>query len=183
MCQFDAIAQLLFLWAEFGAGVARLAPGVLLPSWLVSRCVTSAAGTSVPRRGPKLEPLLLSADERAVLERWAAQDRPLAARARIVLACAGPGVPPIVSVARDLRVAADTVRTWRRRFVAERLNGLTGEPRPGRRTALGAEQAEAVASAPEAAGDGFSDLGAALRRIAELDAELAIHRRAAELLG
>ncbi|MFD9467422.1 hypothetical protein, partial [Streptomyces sp. NPDC060027] len=28
------------------------------------------AGASVPRRGPKLEPLLLSDDERTVLERW-----------------------------------------------------------------------------------------------------------------
>ncbi|MGW0971669.1 helix-turn-helix domain-containing protein [Streptomyces sp. NPDC002516] len=127
--------------------------------------------------------MLLTADEQAVLERWAAQERPLAARARIVLACAGPGVPPIVSVARDLRVAADTVRTWRRRFVAERLNGLAGAPRPGRRNVLGADRTEAVTSLPDAAGDGLSDLGAALRRIAELDAELAIHRRAAELLG
>jgi transposase-like protein len=67
--------------------------------------------------------LLLSDDERAVLERWtrASSAQALALRARIVLECAGPEVPPIVAVARELRVAADTVRKWRRRFLAERL--------------------------------------------------------------
>ncbi|WP_218029820.1 helix-turn-helix domain-containing protein [Streptomyces rishiriensis] len=56
----------------------------------------------------------------------------LALRARLVLACAGPEAPPIVAVARELRVTADTVRKWRRRFLAERLDGLADEPRPGR---------------------------------------------------
>ncbi|WP_240118481.1 helix-turn-helix domain-containing protein [Streptomyces sp. MUM 2J] len=79
--------------------------------------------------------MLLSDDEQAVLERWtrrASSAQALALRARIVLACAGPEIPPIVSVARELRVAADTVRKWRRRFLAERLDGLVDEPRPGR---------------------------------------------------
>jgi hypothetical protein len=94
----------------------------------------SPAGVPVPRRGPKLEPLLLGDDERAVLERWARRAnsaQALALRARIVLACAGPDVPPIVAVARDLRISADTVRKWRRRFLAERLDGLVDEPRAG----------------------------------------------------
>ncbi|MFF1655947.1 helix-turn-helix domain-containing protein [Streptomyces sp. NPDC058255] len=68
-------------------------------------------------------------------ERWtrrATSAQALALRARIVLACAGPEVPPIVAVARDLRVSADTVRKWRRHFLAERLDGLADEPRPGR---------------------------------------------------
>ncbi|MFE9404833.1 IS630 family transposase [Streptomyces sp. NPDC006530] len=45
-----------------------------------------------------------------------------------MLACAGPEVPPIVAVARELRVTADTVRKRRRRFLAERLDGLSDEP-------------------------------------------------------
>src|SRR3954470_20485550 len=109
--------------------------------------MTSAAGASVPRRGPRLESLLLSDDERAVLERWtrrANSAQALVLRARIVLACAGPDVPPIVEVARNLRISPDTVRKWRRRFLAERLDGLVDEPRPGRPPTIGVDQVEAV---------------------------------------
>ncbi|MFD7711045.1 helix-turn-helix domain-containing protein [Streptomyces sp. NPDC059786] len=63
--------------------------------------------------------------------RRAASAQALALRARIVPACEGPEVPPIVAVARQLRVTADTVRKWRRRFLAERLEGpadQTNEP-------------------------------------------------------
>ncbi|CAM5721901.1 IS630 family transposase [Streptomyces canarius] len=107
--------------------------------------MSSSAG--VPRRGPKLQPLLLADDERAVLERWtrrANSAQALALRARIVLACAGRDIPPIVQVARDLRISADTVRKWRRRFLAERLDGLADEPRPGRPPTIGVDQVEAV---------------------------------------
>ncbi|WP_225859735.1 helix-turn-helix domain-containing protein, partial [Streptomyces albicerus] len=91
--------------------------------------------------------MLLSAEERAELERWtrrATSAQALALRARIVLACAGAEVPPIVAVARELRVAADTVRKWRRRFLAERLDGLVDEPRPGRPPTISVDQVEAV---------------------------------------
>lgn len=67
----------------------------------------------VPRRGPKPEPLLPGDDERAVPERRtrrANSAQALALRTRIVLACAGPDVPPIVEVARHLRISADTIR-------------------------------------------------------------------------
>ncbi|MFI9825238.1 IS630 family transposase [Streptomyces sp. NPDC052013] len=109
--------------------------------------MSSPAGVPVPRRGPKLEPLLLGDDERAVLERWtrrANSAQALALRARIVLACAGPDVPPIVEVARSLRISADTVRKWRRRFLSERLDGLADEPRPGRPPTISVDQVEAV---------------------------------------
>jgi transposase len=53
----------------------------------------------------------------------------LALRCRIVLACA-EGVPNY-QVAERLGVNQATVRKWRTRFIARRLEGLSDEPRPG----------------------------------------------------
>ena len=65
----------------------------------------------------------------------------------------------VTDVARDLGISAESIYTWRRQDrIDRRLDaGLTS-----------AEKAE---------------LTAAKRRIAELEAELAVHRRATELLG
>ncbi|MFF7128030.1 IS630 family transposase [Streptomyces sp. NPDC008240] len=53
----------------------------------------------------------------------------LALRSRIVLECADGHA--IAEVARRLQITTDTVRTWRRRFLERRLDGLCDEPRPG----------------------------------------------------
>jgi transposase len=80
---------------------------------------------------PKPE-LVLSDDERQTLTNWASRPKStqrLALRARIILACADE--PSNKAVAARLGVCAATVGTWRGRFVARRLDGLTDEPRPG----------------------------------------------------
>jgi transposase len=52
------------------------------------------------------------------------------------------------AIAGSLNVCVDTVRTWRRRFAAERLGGLTDRPRSGRPRVHGpAVRAEVVAMA------------------------------------
>src|SRR5262245_34172424 len=80
---------------------------------------------------PKAE-LVVGADERVTLERWARRPKTaqaLALRARIVLASATGA--PNTAVARRLGVTHQTVGKWRARFVAARLDGLLDEPRPG----------------------------------------------------
>jgi len=80
---------------------------------------------------PKVE-VILSEDEREQLERWSRRPKTaqaLAQRARIVLACAEGDSND--EVARQLKVTAQTVGKWRRRFVAKRLEGLLDEPRVG----------------------------------------------------
>lgn len=80
---------------------------------------------------PKVE-FILSHDEREQLERWSRRPKTaqaLAQRARIVLSCAD-GISND-DVARQLKITAQTVSKWRRRFVANRLEGLLDEPRVG----------------------------------------------------
>ena len=81
---------------------------------------------------PKLEPLVLTDDERTTLEQWARRPKTsqrLAQRSRIVLTCSEG--PSNTVVARKLRVQIGTVRKWRTRFLTDRLDGLTDTPRPG----------------------------------------------------
>ncbi|MEU6772604.1 transposase [Streptomyces sp. NPDC046759] len=77
---------------------------------------------------------------------------------RKVLDLVGAG-RPIRQIAHDLGVSEQTIYVWRRQRLIDtgRLPGPTSE-----------DQAELVV---------------ARRRIAELEAELAVHRRAAELIG
>src|SRR3954466_5432234 len=74
----------------------------------------------------------LSDAEREQLESWSRRlrtSRALAERARIVLLVAD-GVRT-GEIAERLSVHRNTVAKWRRRFAAERLDGLVDEPRPG----------------------------------------------------
>lgn len=94
---------------------------------------------------PKLGILTLTDEERAALERLKARARSarqLAFRANIVLRCADGGNDSRVAVA--LRTTRTTVAKWRKRFIAERLDGLDDEPRPGAPRAIGDDAIEAV---------------------------------------
>jgi transposase len=97
---------------------------------------------------PKLEPLVLSDDERQVLEGWARRRKTaqaLALRSRIVLACAEGA--PVSAVASGLSVSRTTVAKWRARFLAARLEGLSDEPRPGRPRTVTDQHVERVLTA------------------------------------
>ena len=66
----------------------------------------------------------------------------LALRARIVLACAEGGT--ISEVAQELELSRGTVSKWRSRFLVDRLEGLSDEPRPGRPRTVSDDRVEEV---------------------------------------
>ena len=91
------------------------------------------------------EPLTLNKAQRAALvslvsRRTTAQG--LAKRAGIVLACA-EGLQNNV-IAQRLGVHKGTVATWRKRFIAEGIDGLYDEPRPGAPRTITDAQVEAL---------------------------------------
>ena len=96
-------------------------------------------------RGRPKASLVLTDEERETLVRWSRRRKSaqwLALRARIVLACAAGKTNK--AVAEELRVWPQTVTKWRGRFVRERLEGLSDEPRPGAPRTITDEQVEAV---------------------------------------
>lgn len=97
------------------------------------------------RIGRPKAPLIVTDDERRTLERLtkrAQVNRPLAFRARLILACA-EGTPNTL-VALRYRTTNATVGKWRKRFVASRLDGLYDEPRVGAPRTISDDDVEAV---------------------------------------
>lgn len=88
-----------------------------------------------------VEPIELTAEERVELERRANAHTSTvreARRARIVLLCA-KGVP-LRRIAAAVGMDQHQVGQWRRRFLAERLDGLVDQPRSGRPRRLGHDE-------------------------------------------
>jgi transposase len=97
------------------------------------------------RMGRPTVQVSLTDEERVTLQRWARRrtsSQALALRSRIVLACAD-GVSN-TEVGALLGVHPVTVGKWRRRFAADRLDGLVDEPRPGAPRTVGDERIEEV---------------------------------------
>jgi transposase len=85
------------------------------------------------QRGRPKKPLELTAEEREQLESWSRRRtsaQALALRSRIVLEAATGATN--TAVAAKLGVSVQMVGKWRGRFLADRLDGLVDEPRPGR---------------------------------------------------
>jgi len=88
---------------------------------------------------------MLTNAEREQLVRWsrrATSAQALALRSKIVLACAEGADNK--TVAGRLGCAPAMVGKWRARFVADRLDGLTDEPRPGRPPSITVERVQDV---------------------------------------
>ena len=97
------------------------------------------------RRGRPTVEITLLPEERATLERWARgqkSSQALALRCRIVLGCAD-GLTHS-EIAELLGCNPVTVGKRRRRFAAERLDGLADAPRPGAARSIGDDVVESV---------------------------------------
>jgi transposase len=95
----------------------------------------------------KVEPIVLSEDERGELERRAGAHTSTvreARRARVVLLCAD-GVP-LRQIGPRVGMDQHQVGEWRRRFLAERLVGLEDKARSGRPRRLGHDERMAMAA-------------------------------------
>lgn len=99
----------------------------------------------MPNIGRPKTALMVTDDERSELVRLtkrARVNRPLAFRARLVLACADGAADS--AVARRYRTTNSTVGKWRKRFIARQLEGLYDEPRVGAPRTISDQAVEAV---------------------------------------
>ena len=95
--------------------------------------------------GRPMAVLVLSDEERSYLERQVRRRRvarSISDRWRMILRCADGLTNK--AVAAELGVHEHTVGKWRRRFLKERIEGLSDEPRPGRPRTLTDEQVAEV---------------------------------------
>ena len=95
--------------------------------------------------GRPMPPLILDDMERETLERWVRRPKTaqaLARRARMILA--GSEGRSNTAVGADLGVSDATVGKWRARFLEQRLDGLSDEPRSGRPRAVTDDDVERV---------------------------------------
>ena len=93
----------------------------------------------------QLAEVVVSAEEREVLERWARRPssaQALAFRCRVVLAAADG--KSSTEIAAELGCNSSTVGKWRGRFARQGLDGLHDEPRPGKPRSISDEQVERV---------------------------------------
>ena len=84
------------------------------------------------RIGRPIPELVVTGEERSVLQNWARRPKSaqaLALRAKIILACAEG--KSNTAGASQFRITKQMVGKWRARFVEQRLDGLLDEPRPG----------------------------------------------------
>jgi transposase len=98
------------------------------------------------RAGRPTVEIILSAEERTTLERWArrhSSSQMLALRSKIVLACAAGGATQI-EIAAELGCNPVMVSKWRDRFAESRLDGLVDAPRPGAARTIGDDVIEAI---------------------------------------
>ena len=95
--------------------------------------------------GRPIAVLVLSDEERSYLERQVRRRRvarSISDRCRMILHCTDGLTNK--AVAAELGVHEHTVGKWRRRFLKERIEGLSDEPRPGRPRTLTDEQVAEV---------------------------------------